>query len=54
MDITSYPNLLRYALNEQRHYDLPETFVLGEDEEIIATMFPDLVIALQDIFIMWK
>ena len=47
-------SIMRYALNDQGHYDLPETFVLGNDEEIIATMFPDLIIPLKDIFAMWE
>jgi len=45
--------LIRYILNEQGHYDAPETYVLGEDEEIIAKMFPDLVIQIKDIFATW-
>lgn len=47
-------SIIRYALNEQGRYDLPETFALGEDEEIIAKMFPDLIIPLKDIFMMWQ
>ena len=46
--------IMRYVLNEQEHYDVPETYVLDEDEEIIANKFPDLTIQLKDIFSMWE
>jgi len=46
-------SIMRYAMNEQGHYDLPETFALDEDEEIIATMFPNLTVSLKDVFTMW-
>ncbi len=46
--------IMRYALNEQGHYNAPEYYVLDEDEEIISKMFPDLAIKLKDIFAMWE
>lgn len=52
--IPSEETIMRYVLNEQRHYDIPESYVLGVDDEITVKMFPELVIALKDIFTMWE
>lgn len=46
-------NIMRYVLNDQGHYDIPDMYVLGEDEEITSKMFSDLVITLKDVFATW-
>lgn len=46
-------SIMRYFLNGEGHYDIPETFVLDEDEEINARVFSDLTIKLKDIFATW-
>ncbi|MCE5285898.1 MAG: Uma2 family endonuclease [Pelosinus sp.] len=46
-------NIMRYVLNEQGHYNLPDMYVLGEDEKISAKVFPDLAISLEDVFAAW-
>lgn len=45
---------MRYSLNEQGRYDIPDTYVLDEDEGITSKMFTDLTIELNDMFEMWK
>lgn len=46
--------IMQYVLNEQGLYTAPETYVLGEDQAIIAKTFPDLAIQLQDVFLLWE
>jgi len=46
-------SVMRYALNEQGHYEIPEVFVFGDDEYIISRAFKELTIKLKDIFDMW-
>lgn len=46
--------MTRYALNEQMRYDIPDTYVLDEDEVITSKIFPDFAIHLNDVFALWE
>lgn len=45
--------IVSYMLNEQGHYDTPDMYILGEDEEITSKLFREMVIKLEDVFETW-